>query len=215
MIKELSKNKKLVVTMGIVVVSLFLYGIYPSENTFQQIIKSIFFLFVIPFLYVKIILKEPLKSYGLEIDGWQKHLPILFILLVASLALFYVISNYTYILEGYRPPASIYVSFVSFLGYEIFLTGFFAILYEFLFRGLLMFSLERIIKKWSFIIQAAVFAIVFLYVFAPGWSLILFTIAAPFSGYIAYRSRSIILSFIYTLFFIILADAITIALTKA
>jgi membrane protease YdiL (CAAX protease family) len=211
--KTTSRGKLLTIAI-ITFACLAVYGFFPARDNFQQVVSSLTFLLVIPLVCVKIVLKETFGGYGLQIGEWKKGIVFLIFSLSASLCVFYIFFNYTLIFENFRPPELVTGSFASFVLYEILLVGTFAAFYEFFFRGFLMFGFSEKLGKWSIALQAIVFIFYFLVIFQADWSLVLFAIAAPFSGLVAHQSRSLIYSFICSWLFIVLADSLTIILLK-
>ena len=213
MLQKILVYKKQLMTAGIIFVCLVLYGIFPTGNVFQQIISSIAFLLVIPLLYIKIILKEPLEKYGI---GWgERRQGVIWmgLSLLASLLIFYILLHYTSLPQKFQLPELATERFSFFVMYELLLVGLFALLYEFFFRGLTMLGLKEL-GTWSVAIQSVVFASFFAIIGSFDWSTILFTIISPFAGIAAYRSKSLLYSLGTSLLFIIIADALAIGLIK-
>jgi hypothetical protein len=211
---KISENKSLLVTIAVALICLFLYSIFPSDNIFQGLISSLTFLLVIPALYIKIILKGSFKSFGVQLGDKQKGLIWMGLSLLTAVLFLYVLLRYTSFSQNYRPPEIIVKSFVFFILYEIFLVGFFTLLYEFFFRGVVMLGIARRLGLWSILVQFLAFLGFFLLTGNFNWSIALYVIISPFAGITAYQSRSLVFSFATSLFFIIIADALAIALTK-
>lgn len=200
-------------TAGVVLVCLVLYGIFPTRNVFQQIVSSIAFLLVIPLLYIKIILKESLKNYGLRWGDRRQGTLWMGLSLLASILIFYILFHYTSLPQKFQLPGLVAEKFSFFVMYELLLVGLFALLYEFFFRGLVTLGLGEL-GVWSIAIQSIIFASFFAITGEFNWSAILFTLISPFAGFVAYRSRSILYSFGASLIFVIIADALAIRLIK-
>lgn len=207
-------NKEDWITSGMILMCLFLYAFFPTKNNFQQIICSLTFLLVIPFLYVKIILKKSIKDFGFAKGNWMTGLfwSVVSILISASIA--YIIFKYFGFSEKYPLPRYFADNFVAFLAYEIFLVGLFAFLYEVFFRGFLMFSFSKRMGFWSIILQALVFLLFFLISGSLSWKMFPYIIFLLFSGTIAYFSNSIIYSFVAFLCFNIIFDSLFIYAIK-
>lgn len=214
MIEKLSSYKELITTSLVVLVSLLLFAVFPTNNNFQRIISAITFLLIIPLLYIKLILKGNLKRFGFQVGDKNRGLMLMGLSVLMSVLVFYVLINYTGLIDSYNPPSSISASFVIFILYELLLVGLFTVLFEFFFRGFLMLGTSKTLGYWSILLQFAVILIFFIFILDPNWSTILYTIIALFAGVTAYQSRSIIYSFGASLLFIIIADAIAIGLSK-
>ncbi len=214
MLKKISAYKEFLLTAVVILVCLLLYKIFPVKNIFQQIISSISFLLVIPLLYIKIILKKTLKSYGIQKGDVSRGIVSMPLPIIISLLLFYALFQYTSLPDYHNLPSLVTENFIFFLLYDILLVGLFAALYEFFFRGVVMLGLFKNLGYWSIPAQFALFAAFFLILNKPDWSIFLYLIVAPFAGIIAYQSRSLLYSFGTSLIFIIVADALAIGLAK-
>jgi len=213
--EKISIHKETLLTAAVVLICLFLYSIFPTNNIFQQIISSLTFLLVIPLLYIRIILRGSLKNYGVRLGDRRKGVIWMGLSVLASLLVFYILFHYTSLFKSYGPPDFITNRFALFILYELFLVGFFTILYEFFFRGIIILGPLKVVGYWSIVIQFALFTLFFAITGGFDWSIILYSITAPFSGIVAYQSRSILYSFGASLLFIIIADALAIGLTKS
>jgi hypothetical protein len=201
-------NKEDLITGSIILMCLFLYAFFPTRNIFQQVVCSLTFLLVIPFLYVKIILKKSIKDFGFKTGSWTTGIfwSVVSILISASIA--YIIFKYFGFSEKYPFPRYFVNNFVAFLIYEIMLVGLFAFLYDVFFRGFLMFSFKKKIGLWSILLQASVFMMFFFLSGTLSWKLIPEVIFLFFSGIIAYFSNSIFYSFVAYLCFNIIFDSL-------
>ncbi len=193
---------------------LVLYGIFPTSNVFQQIVSSIAFLLVIPLLYIKIILREPLKNYGLQRGDRRQGILWMGLSLLMALLVFYILFHHTSLFQKYPLPDLVAERFIFFILYEILLTGLFAFLYEFFFRGLATLGFSGVLGQWSIALQFVLFAVFFFIAGGLDRSIILFLIVAPFAGIAVYQSRSLLYSFGFSLIFIIIADALAIGFAK-
>lgn len=207
-------NSELLVTSALAAACLLLYVIFPANNIFQKLVSSASFLLVIPFLYGKIVLKKNLKDFGLTKGNWQTGIVWSAIALLISTLVLYLLFQYFAFSQNYSLPQSLFESFSSFLFFEILLVGFFNVLYEFFFRGFLMFSFVSKIGIWSIFLQAAVFLLIFLVAGGVHWTLAPSLIFLIFSGAIAYFSRSIIYSLAAGIIFNIILDSFFIYLTR-
>lgn len=213
MLRE-NEDKKLLVTGGIIILCLFLSIAFPTNNIFQKIVVYATFLIAIPVLYVKIVLREDLKKYGLQKGDWKKGLLWGGLALAASLLTFYLILRYTKFGISYSLPPLITSQFSHFILYEIFLVGFYVFMYEFFFRGIVMFNLAPKTRGWSIVIQFLAFLLFFLCMGSFRWSMAYYIIGAAFSGVAAYQSRSLIYSISVSWIFIVIADTWVIKVLK-
>ena len=192
-----------------------LYGLPESgslDSTLQEIIASSIFLLVLPVIYCKMILKEPLSSIGLREARW---LPAFFwggVMIVVGGVLLLLLLPVEGFREAYRLPAFIQKSFKWFVVYEVLVVGGIALLYEVFFRGLVM-------KLWlgpfgpvAIVLQSALF-IGFIGISSGfSWQYALLCYASLFSGAVAYFSRSIYASWLANWTFFFLVDLVFLVL---
>lgn len=207
-------NQELFSTSLVILACLFLFSIFPTKNIFQEIISSLTFFFVVPILYVKIILKKDLKEFGIQLGDRRKGIIFSSLALIMSLLIAYVFFQYSSFSKNYTLPEIIKNNFIFFIIYELFIVGFFTALYEFFFRGFIQFSFLKKVGFWSIILQTVLFVLMFLVTGSFGWSIVPFVVIAPFSGFVAWKSNSIVYSFFSTLIFIMLIDAFVIKFVK-
>jgi hypothetical protein len=212
--KKISSYRELLTTIVVILICLILYRLFPTKNNFQQIISSAAFLLIIPLLYIKMILKRPLGNFGIQLGLKKKGLILAALSIAISALAFYVLLQYTSLPERNNLPKIVTENFWFFLFYEIFLVGLFTVLYEFFFRGFVMFSLSRYLGYWAVVIQFLIFSAFFLTYGVSDWSIYLYLIVSLPAGLTAFESRSLIYSFAATLIFIIIADALFIGLAK-
>ncbi|GBE17080.1 hypothetical protein BMS3Abin15_00916 [bacterium BMS3Abin15] len=212
--KDLFQNKKLITTGGVIILCLVLVAFFPRKDVFQGIIVNLTFLLIIPILYIKIILKKKLGNFGLQTGDKKKGIIWAVLSLVVSLLIFYIIYNYTSFSEYYRLPQRIMTDFWFFIFFEVLLIGSITVLYEFFFRGFVMFNFTEKFGYWAVIAQFLLFILFLLATGNLGWSIIPIIISAPFAGITAYKSRSLIYSLGVSLFFVIISDALVIGLSR-
>lgn len=204
--------KEELLTSAVIVVCLVLFFFFPAQGPAQAATASLAFLFLIPFLYLKLTLKKNLKDHGWQMGDWKKGLVFASISLIASLLIFYALYHYTPLPKMYRLPAFVANNFWLFLLYEFILVGFFLALYEFFFRGLVLFSFLPKTGRLSVLIQWFFFAAFLALSENFKWQNAPYLIVAVFAGLIAYKSRSLLYSFSFGLFFLIIFDAVIIKL---
>ena len=200
--------------IGMAAVCLLLLMRFPTqeENLFQQYVSGLAFLAFIPFLYIRIILKKGLKDFGLQSGNVRKGIFWTAVSFVISFLLVFLAQKYLGLSEKYGAPQLIFSGFARFLLYAFLITAPWAALYEFFFRGFILFGTEKNIGYWAVILQFAMFALMVAF-FKDPMSMIFYVIAAPFSGIIAYQSRSLIYSFFYSWIFIVICSAVAVKFT--
>lgn len=209
-------NKRFITTFAVILVSLLLFALFPANGSFQLFIKSLVFLLVIPVLYIKIILKEDLKDFGVRKGKWEAGIFFAILSIIAALLIFYLLSHYTNFSKEYIKtlPRSAVASFLYFIIYEALVVGFFAALYEFFYRGFVMLGTFSKIGHWGILVQLGLFA-GFLWITGNfTWAFTPYLIVAPLAGLTAFRSRSLIYSLAMSWISIIIIDALVISAMK-
>ncbi len=205
------KYKEIVVILFFTLVSLFMYAIFPVENSFQQVVVMLFFFVVFPLLFNKLFLKRKVESYGLQIGDWKKGLLWTFYSLILIGLIFFVSLNYFSFLKNYSVPSYVVNNFGNFILYEFTLVVLFVAIYEFYFRGFILFVFESNIKHWTILAQAILFLILVLIIGGESiYQFFPYLVFAPFAGVVAYKSRSIIYSSIAQFIIIFVLDALII-----
>jgi len=182
--------------------------LFPEKDYFQKLIVSVTFLLAVPALYIKIVLKEDLKNFGLRAENWKQGIIWIFLSLAGSLLILTLLYQYAGLAEKYYVPQNVIQNFRLFVFYEIVIAGFFLILYEFFFRGFIMFSF---LKKWkavAIILQFSAFLLFLIITKDFNWGFTNYIIASFFSGVVIYKSRSLLYSYLFSLLFIIISDAV-------
>lgn len=203
-----SLNKKDIISILMMVFCLFMIKLFPEKDYFQKLIVSVTFLLAVPVLYIKIVLKEDLKNFGLRAGNWKQGIAWIFLSLAGSSLILILLYQYAGLGEKYYVPQNVIQNFRLFVFYEIVIAGFFLILYEFFFRGFIMFSF---LKKWkavSIILQFSAFLLFLIITKDFNWGSVNYIIASFFSGIVAYKSRSLFYSYLFSLLFVIISDAV-------
>lgn len=201
-------NKKSIFTVVLAIFCLLLHVMFPTRDHFQKVIVSLVFLLVLPVLYIKIVLKESLKNFGLKLGNWRQGVIWLLISFTASLLALYLIYNFAGFAEKYYLPQRIIESFGLFAFYEVLIVGFFVALYEFFFRGFVMFSFSEKLGLNAIILQFILFVLFLVIAKDFNWTFAPYLISAPFAGVIAYKSKSLIYSYLFSLLFVVISDAV-------
>ncbi|HBO16626.1 MAG: hypothetical protein UR69_C0002G0039 [Candidatus Moranbacteria bacterium GW2011_GWE2_35_2-] len=212
--KKFFFEKEFIVSVIIAVACLFLAGTFPREDGFQVFILGAFFFLIVPWLYIRIVLDESIKDYGVQLgrkaEGffWMIFSFFFFLLTIYfSYRYFDFFSNYV-LLKIVRE------NFWIFVGYEFFLVGFFLFLYEFFFHGWIMGFLRRYFGIFSVIFQFIVFVVFLVLTSNFNWNFFPYMIINLLGGWIVYKSRSIWYSFTFGWIAIILLDMIFLRITK-
>jgi membrane protease YdiL (CAAX protease family) len=182
------------------------------DTTIQEIIASSIFFLVLPVIYCKMILKEPISSLGLQEARW---LPAFFwggMMIAVGVFLLFFLLPIEGFREAYQLPAFIEKSFMWFVIYEVVVVGGIALLYEVFFRGLVMRLWLAQFGPLAIILQSMLF-IGFVGISSGfSWQYAILCYASLFSGAVAYFSRSVYASWLANWAFFFLVDLVLLVL---
>jgi membrane protease YdiL (CAAX protease family) len=204
---KFSHYKEIVITTTVILLCLTLSFLFPAQNTFQDLSKGIFFLILLPYLYIRFILKRKMSDFGLNLKNNQEGLLWGIFMFFFSLLIFYLLFNYTGFKTGYTLPNSIVQNFWLFLLYELFFVTLSCFVNEFFFRGFILFYFSREIFEWIVPIQALLYALILVLIGNFSWQMAPALAISLISGIITYRSNSFVYSFIASIFSIIILDS--------
>lgn len=203
----LSKNyAEEIITLAIFVICFALAIFFPAEGNLQQFSSAFFFLFLLPYLYIRFILKKKLAWFGFNLENKKEGLLWGGAMLLVSFLVIFILIRFFDLQNQYPLPAYLASNFWIFLFYELVLVNIIFFLQEFFFKGFFLFSITHRFGFLSFIIQALAF-ILFLSVRSLDWSSATFAILAFTGGIVAYKSKSFIYAYIMGLIFLITFDA--------
>lgn len=205
-------STELYATGTVIAACLFFVGYFPKEDIFQEVIVSTFFFLIIPALYCKIILKKGLNDLGVATGDWKSGIMWTVISAAMLFLIYYILFHYTSFETKYSLPQRAAAEFKYFVLYEILIVGFITVLYEFFFRGFVMFTFKERFGQWAIIMQAVVFLLLLAFSGSRDYSLIPLLVVSLFSGLTAYRSESLIYSFAVSFFSVVILDSVIIKL---
>ncbi|EKE14227.1 MAG: hypothetical protein ACD_12C00617G0003 [uncultured bacterium] len=208
--KVFKYNKKIVSILLFIFLNLSAFKFLPTVGRFQGIVALGIFFVVIPLIYSKFILKNNLTVFRLKIGDIKKGIVLSGISLAISLLILYVVFNYTGFADRYTLPMRVVSDFSYFMYYELVVVLFTSLVYEFFFRGFLMFHL---VDDWGWgaiLFQWLVFLILVGLNTQFSWGMVPYMIFFPFAGWIAYESKSLFYSLATQSIFIIITDIVLI-----
>ncbi|MCB0745392.1 MAG: CPBP family intramembrane metalloprotease [Ignavibacteriae bacterium] len=165
-----------------------------------------FFLFlVIPFLIIKFLFKEKIKNYGLVIGNKNIGFSLTALSILVFLPIIYFISTSENFSSYFPLMQKAKDDLIIFIIYELLLL-LFLFSWEFIFRGFILFGLEKRFGLYAIFIQMIPFVILhngkpFLETFAS-------IFGGLFLGYLALRTRSILYGFLIHAFILLTLDMI-------
>ena len=203
----IQKNKNILITTLFILFCLGLYVFFPAAGNFQQIVTAVVFFVLLPVLYNTVVLKKNRRFYRLQMGDWKKGVFWAIVGVVISLGIISGLIKYADFLHAYPLPSDIGGNFGYFLFYELVLVAFFTAMYEFFFRGFVLFHFSPFIRTWAVLVQFVLFVLLLWATGSVSWLFAPYIIFAPFAGWIAYKSDSLLYSFSGQLIFIIIIDA--------
>ncbi|TSD01536.1 MAG: Uncharacterized protein Athens071425_384 [Parcubacteria group bacterium Athens0714_25] len=207
-------KKEIWITSAVAIICLILVGIFPRNNALQDFIVGFSFFLIVPWLYIKIVLGESMKEYGIQSGRMNTGIYLIVIFLFVFSLIMLVAYKYSNFSNEYRIPQSVSNNFGLFVIYEVFLVGFFLFLYEFFFHGWILNFFEKYFKKGAVFLQFAIFTILLALIDNLNWNFFPYMVINLLGGWIAYKSRAIWYSFIFGWIAIILLDIIFLKITK-
>ena len=203
----MSRNLQFITTLVVATACLSLSIIFPAQSGFQEVTKSIFFLVLVPALYIKFILKKSLSDFGLNLQNKKTGI-LLGIALFAILAiLFLAFLKYTPLKSGYELPTLAVDNFWYFLFYELLFVNFFLVIYEFFFRGFVLFTLAPKLKFWAIPAQTIAFLATLFFAKSLSWTVAPAIAISLTSGILTYKTKSIAYAYLVALVFMFIFDA--------
>ena len=209
--------KRFAITGLTILVSLLLYYFFPSDARldpmFQSIVAGIAFFLVVPILYVRMVLKDPIQFLGFQTSHRRLGWAAVILSVIPALAVLVLLVKTFSVGAHYALPVSATQSFAVFLFYEVFVVGSLIFLYEVFFRGFVMLLWMDGFGFSAALVQALLFAAS--YAILRGvvtWQDMPLFFTAVISGFVAYYTKSVWYSFAASWLFLFLADAYFLAI---
>jgi hypothetical protein len=196
-------NKKNSITLLFASICAVLFFFFPiKEYKFEIFIGTIVFLFLLPVLYNKIILKEKINNLGFTSMSIEVR-DVIFIIIAIILGslLGFIIINFELGVENYIQVLSktIFVSFKAFVLYEIFFSSIMLFLFTFFTWGFI-YSIKYNNEIITFLLSTLFFIIFFLSFYMSIWLVLPSLVPVLFVPYI--RNEKNIIYMFLTIFVI-------------
>lgn len=211
---NLTAQKETIINAFFILLCLALFFFFPVTEVVQSLIRSLFFLLLVPVLYIKIILKKSLADFGLRLPQELLFLYWSAGALIISLLLAILLTNLTSFTTGYSLPVRVVENFWAFLVYELVITNMLFFLQEAFFKGFVLSIFRAKFGFYAIAISAVLFS---LFLFLSGnlsWQTAPLLILSVTGGILAYKTRSFIYSYLMGLVFLIIFDAYLIYIIK-
>lgn len=158
---------------------------------------------VIPFIMIKLLFKEELNGYGLIFGNKKVGFTILLSSAIILIPIIFIVSQSNDFSKYFPLMQSAKEDFTIFLIYELSYI-IFIFSWEFIFRGFLLFGLEKTFGLYSIFIQMIPFVI--LHNGKPFAETFASIFGAIFLGYLALRTRSMLYGFFIHAIILLLLD---------
>jgi membrane protease YdiL (CAAX protease family) len=177
---------------------------FSGEDLIEALLLQLFFFVLFPLAFIGIVLKKSLKNYGF--DGMITKQSLLYFIQGFFASLFVFLCFYfLFSLENtMRISGEMFQTFWLFFFQLFFVYGSLALFYEFFFRGFLQLGLQKELGFWAVLWQWGIFLSFLLLTKTFNWDSLDLIIASFFSSLLLYKTRSILLSFLFSWFFVIL-----------
>ncbi|NCU41391.1 MAG: hypothetical protein EOM19_01540 [Candidatus Moranbacteria bacterium] len=203
------KHTQFFFTLLISFFAITLSFLFSSKDIFQSILLSFCIFFIFPLLFIRFILKKSLKEFGFNSKISRYDIFWFFSLFfLASFVLFLCTFLFQIPKETLYPPSFIKESFWFFFLYFFIITGTFTFFYEFFFRGFIQIGSLRILQWKSVFFQWFLFLLFLWLTQTLHWENIFIIISSFFSGILIFKTKSLLLSFLFSWFFGILMSII-------
>lgn len=215
MAKVVYTNLEVLVTGVVILICFVAVSFFPTQGLFQNLIGMATFLIIMPFLYVKFILKKSLREFGFQVGDWRKGFWGLFLALIFSAPVIYILINYTDLLQKQSALKIMQGRFADFLYYEAVFSASLVVMFEIFFRGFILLGTAKKLGWWSIGLQLLLTPLlIWIIGFSSLGSAYYLVFGSFIAGIIAYRSQSLLYGLIFNAFFFLIADAVVIKLLK-
>lgn len=211
---SLNNWKKEIVTFIVAFLCLLLAVTFPTTGDFQLLSRIVFFLVVLPILYIKFILKKNVGDFGLNLSDNRTGFIWAFIMLMASFLITLGLFYFFHLENKYIIPTYVINNFWVFVFYEMVVMNFIIFVFEFFFRGFLQTVLEKKIGIWAPLAQCGIFLGFLFLTQKLAWQYAPLIILSLTGGVVAYKSKSFVYSYLMGLIFTIAVDLYIIGLFK-
>ncbi|MFA6183883.1 MAG: hypothetical protein WC682_02145 [Parcubacteria group bacterium] len=208
-------NIETVTTLSVILICLLLFAFFTVKGSFQQVILGLVVFLLLPLLYIKVILKEDLNNFGFKINKWKEGFFIFPVCLLIMGGFFYIIFSYTNFSQNYFLGKYDMVNSYAYLFvYEFLIVNLFVFLYEVFFRGFVMFYFGKRFNVYTIFIQFLLFLIFLDMMGRLSMDYVFYMMTALLAGMIAYKSKSLVYSYLFSIIVLIASDIIYLKLTK-
>lgn len=212
-LEKLHRHKELLVTSAVIFLCLLFSLFFPTANAFQSASRSIFFLVILPVLYIKLILKDDLSTWGWNLKDPKNGAILATIAFFSGLFIFYLLIRFFDFSTHYHINPPLKNSFPLFLLYELVFLNILFFTQEAFFKGFVLFSFKQL-GAWTILVQSATYLLLLEFSKAITWQTAPLIFISLAGGLLTFKTRSFAYSYIFGLLFIMILDAYIIHLVK-
>jgi membrane protease YdiL (CAAX protease family) len=172
---------KLVVVVTVSTLVLILEHYHSIPLQFPEVTQIVYYL-LIPLSISFLLFKEKPSDYGIRLGNWKLALASIVICLSIMAVVIYAVAHLQAFKDYYRLSEDVN------LGRLFFNAALYFFAWEFLFRGYMLFGLEKSIGRSAIFVQAIPFAL--LHIGKPQLEALTALFGGFILGYIGYRTRS-------------------------
>jgi membrane protease YdiL (CAAX protease family) len=190
----IEENRREIVIGFCALLAIIVRYVFPVKMTGEAFWINIFLFFLFPWVVIRFILKEKVKSFGLSLGDRKKGI-IFSIIFIAVFGLINYFIVKTPSLRGQlQISPDIVRNFWIFLWFQIIISLTVHFSWEFFFRGFIQMGTEKNLGKYAIPVQAI--AQTALYARSSWMIVLLIGFSSLFAGIITRQSRSILYSFV-------------------
>lgn len=204
----------MLISFFVALLCLFLSIAFPTQNSAQEITKSIFFLILLPVAYIKIILKKNLSDFGWNLKNKNVALRWGSGVAIFTIILFYLMLNYTDFRTGYTLESYIKTNFWLFLAHELIVINFTVFVLSSFFQGFILSIFQEKFESWSIAAPSGIFFTVLFFTESFSWQTLPLALLSVAGGFLTWKTKSFFYSYFMSVFAIIILDAYIIYLTR-
>lgn len=213
------KNKKedwgfFVATVFFIGTCILLSFFFPSNTETQNFIGNLFFLLIAPILYIKFVLKEKISQFGLNLKNKKAGFLWGGIMLFFSCLIMFFLIKETNFLANYQILTAMTKDFSIFLLMILIFFNSILFIQEYFFHGFILSFFSLYIGKWAILLQFGIYFLTILIFKQDLWSFSPSLILSLTGGITAYKSQSMIYSYLSGLLFLIFFNAYLVYLAK-
>ncbi len=190
----------------IAVFSLLLFSLFPAQGFIEKFTKAALFLFVVPWLYIKLVIKKKLSSFGFNLRSPEANIKEGIAVLIIYILFAYVLIDFTDFARQYSVPELAQRNIGFFIFYQLVLINFIFFFQEYFFKGFFITLLRPIVGWLSILIQSAIYLLPLLFIGQDIWQIIPAALVSLLGGALAYRGKSFFYSYASGLIFFIILD---------